>query len=157
MSPNRWGPPIWTFFHTLAEKINEEQFPLVFPALFEFIKRICRILPCPDCSQHATIFLAKVNPEGVKCKNDFRNIMCIFHNVVNRRKDKPIFNPDALSSLYGNIGPIAAYNGFVSAFNTKGNMKLIADSFQRQLVLADFRKWFLTNIRFFLSQPAKSS
>ena len=101
-------------------------------------------------------FLAKVNPAGVKCKNDFRNIMCIFHNVVNRRKNKPIFNPDALSQVYGSIGAVSAYNGFVAAFNTKGNMKLLADSFQRQLVLADFRKWFLTNVRFFLAQPEKT-
>ena len=149
MSPNRWGPPIWTFFHTLAEKVNEDQFPLVFPPLFDFIKRICRVLPCPDCSQHATTFLSKVNPAGVRTKNDFRNIMCIFHNVVNRRKNKPTFDPNNLASTYGNIGPIIAYNGFVAAFQTKGNMKLLADTFQRKLVLADFRKWFLTNIRFF--------
>ena len=24
MSPNNWGPPIWMLFHSLAEKIKEE-------------------------------------------------------------------------------------------------------------------------------------
>lgn len=153
MSPNRWGPPIWTFFHVLAEKINEDQFHSVFPILFGFIRRICRILPCPECSEHATIFLSKVNPAGVRNKNDFRNIMCIFHNIVNRRKQKPAFDNAKLTERYGGIGPIIAYNGFVGAFQTKGNMKLLADTFQRKLVLADFRKWFLTNIRFFLPRP----
>jgi hypothetical protein len=153
MSPNRWGPPIWTFFHVLAEKINEEQFHLIFPILFGFIRRICRILPCPECSEHATIFLSKVNPSGVRNKDDFRNIMCIFHNVVNRRKQKPAFDAAKLKERYGGIGPIIAYNGFAGAFNTKGNMKLLADTFQRNLVLADFKKWFLTNIRLFIPRP----
>jgi len=154
MSPNRWGPPIWTFFHVLAEKINDEHFHSVFPILFEFIKRICRVLPCPDCSQHATVFLSKVNPGGVRHKEDFKNIMCIFHNVVNKRKDKPIFDGAKLTETYGGIGPIPAFNGFVSAFQTKGNMKLLADTFQRQLILGDFRKWFLNNIKFFIKLPS---
>jgi hypothetical protein len=32
-------------------------------------------------------------------------------------------------------------------------MKLLADTFQRNLVLADFKKWFLANIRFFIPRP----
>jgi hypothetical protein len=150
MSPNQWGPPIWTFFHTMAEKINEEQFNLIFPILFNFIKRICRVLPCPECSQHATTFLSKVNPAGVRNKNDFRNILFIFHNVVNQRKSKPAFKVENVSPLYSNINIINAYNNFVSVFHTKGNMKLLADTFQRKIVLQDFKRWFLTNIRFFL-------
>jgi hypothetical protein len=154
MSPNKWGPPIWTFFHTLAEKISEEHFTLVFPTLFDFIKRICKVLPCPDCSQHATIFLSKVNPVGVKTKNDFKNIMYIFHNIVNRRKNKPFFDSKELTNKYGNNNSIIAYNNFVAAFHTKGNMKLLADTFQRKLVLTDFKKWFLTNIRYFLHRSS---
>jgi hypothetical protein len=156
MSPNKWGPPIWTFFHVLAEKINDEKFHLIFPPLFGFIRRICSVLPCPECSQHATIFLSKVNPDGVRNKDDFRNIMCIFHNIVNRRKQKPAFDRRILTERYGEIGPIIAYNSFVSAFQTKGNMKLLADTFQRTLVLADFKKWFLSNIRFFLHRPLQT-
>jgi hypothetical protein len=79
--------------------------------------------------------------------------MCIFHNIVNKRKQKPAFDGTKLTEQYGGIGPIIAYNSFVSAFQTKGNMKLLADTFQRTLVLADFKKWFLTNIRFFLPRP----
>ena len=102
MSPNKWGPPIWSFFHTLAEKINPATFQQVFPELFNFIFRICRVLPCPDCSQHAVQFLSKVNPAGIRNKDDFKNIMCIFHNVVNRRKNKPPFNNLNLTTVYGN-------------------------------------------------------
>ena len=149
MSPNVWGPPIWTFFHTLAEKINEESFHSIFPTLFNYIRRICNVLPCPECSQHAGIFLAKVNPAGVRNKNDFRNIMCIFHNIVNKRKNKPVYDRNNLTITYGNNNIITTYNNFVASFHTKGNMKLLAETFQRKLLMAEFRKWFLTNIRFF--------
>jgi hypothetical protein len=139
----------------LAEKINDEHFHSIFPSLFGFIRRICSILPCPECSQHATSFLSKVNPAGVRNKNDFRNIMCIFHNVVNKRKQKQVFDGTKLTERYGGIGTIFAYNSFVSAFQTKGNMKLLADTFQRTLVLADFKKWFLSNIKLFLPRPSQ--
>jgi hypothetical protein len=151
MSPNKWGPPIWSFFHTLAEKINPGNFQEVFPQLFDFIFRICRVLPCPECSQHAVNFLSKVNPEGVRNKDDFRNIMCIFHNVVNRRKNKPPFNYLNLKNVHGNKNILTEYNNFVNVFHTKGNMKLLAETFQRRLVLRDFRKWFLNNIQYFIS------
>jgi len=150
MSPNQWGPPIWTFFHTLAEKINEDKFQELFPLLFNFIRRICGVLPCPECSQHAITFLSKINSSGIKNKDDFRNIIFIFHNSVNQRKNKPAFKIENVSSLYSNINIINAYNNFISVFHTKGNMKLLAETFQRKIVLQEFRRWFMHNIRFFL-------
>ena len=147
------GPPIWTFFHTLAEKINPDRFHQVFPQLFNYIFRICRVLPCPDCSQHAVQFLQKVNPAGVRNKNDFRNIMFIFHNAVNRRKNKSTFKIDDVASTYANNNPVVAFNNFVRVFHTKGNMKLLAETFQRKLVLSDFRKWFMQNAGFFFAKP----
>ena len=50
MSPTTWGPPVWRFFHTLAEKMNEDKFQELGPQLFNLIRKICRVLPCPDCS-----------------------------------------------------------------------------------------------------------
>ena len=57
-----------------------------------------------------------------------------------------------LSLKYGDIGIVDAYNGFVAVFHTKGNMQLLAETFQRKLVLTDFRKWFLNNIQFFINK-----
>ena len=45
---------------------------------------------------------------------------------------------------------INTYNNFVSVYHTKGNMKLLADSFQRKLILKDFRQWLMNNISNFL-------
>ena len=149
MSPEAWGPPTWTLFHTLAEKIHEDTFPILGPQLFYHIKNICRNLPCPECSQHASTFLAKINFNGIKSKTDFKNMLCFFHNTVNFRKKKPVFNAAGLDK-YKSMNAITTYNNFVNVYHTRGNMKLLADSFQRKIVLIDFKKWLMSNIQSFL-------
>ena len=149
MSPNEWGPPIWTFFHTLAEKIHEDAYAELMPQLVAYIKKICVYLPCPDCSQHAGQFLAKVNFSTIKTKNDFKNIMFIFHNMVNHRNKKPQFNIADLSKYANGGNIIDAYNNFITVFQTNGNMKLLADSFQRKRLISEFKKWLIANIKHF--------
>jgi len=148
MSPNIWGPPIWILFHSLAEKIKEDKFSEVGPQLFSMIKRVCSSLPCPECSQHATQFLSRVNFSLIKTKTDFKNILYIFHNIVNKRKYKPLFNVLDLSK-YSITNLIVAFNNFVNVYHTRGNMKLLAESFQRKLVVKDFRNWFMNNFQNF--------
>jgi len=150
MSPNQWGPPTWALFHTLAEKINESEFAALMPQLIFFIKRICNVLPCPECSQHATSFWKKVNVAGIKNKTDLRNLLCMFHNIVNKRKNKPLFNHDNLTDTYANNKTVEIYNNFVAVYQTNGNMKLIADAFQRKMILLQFKKWLMTNFRHFI-------
>lgn len=149
MSPDVWGPPTWILFHTLAEKIHEDTFPILGSQLFFHIKKICANLPCPECSQHASAFLAKINFNGIKSKSEFKEMICFFHNTVNFRKKKPIFNPIGLDK-YKKVNTITAYNNFVAVYHTRGNMKLLADSFQRKIVLVDFKKWLMNNIQSFL-------
>ena len=146
--PSVWGPPIWLLFHTLAEKINEEQFTRLIPMLFMFIRRICMYLPCPECSQHATRFLSKVKPEHIANKNDFKNMLFVFHNAVNKRKNKTTFNYVDMDN-YKSSNIINAFNCFISVYNTKGNMRLLAESFQRQLITKGFKKWLINNIDHF--------
>ena len=147
--PEVWGPAVWTLFHTLSEKINENAYPRVFPQLFSQFQKICKYLPCPECSRDATIFLAKVQLKNLKNKNDFKNLFYLFHNYVNVKKRKPLFN-------YGNILVYRKYriinviNKFIAVYNTKGNMKLLTESFQRQFVLNDFKKWITAYLGAFL-------
>jgi len=144
MSINKWGPPVWTLFHCLADKIKEEKFRELGPQLFLLLKKICSNLPCPDCSMHATLFLSKVNFNYIKTKEDFKNMIYIFHNMVNKRKNKPMFNVTDLT-VYSNINLINAFNKFVDVYHTHGNMKLLADSFQRKLIVKDIKSWVMKN------------
>ena len=146
--PEVWGPPIWTFLHTMAEHVNEEIFPKMKFSLFLYTKKICSLLPCPECSQHAMRFLAKVDINKMNNKLDFINMLYVFHNTVNKRKNKPFFNHDSLSKYKNNtIG--TSFNHFVSVYHTKGNMNLIAESFQRQILLNDLKKWLMKYYKYF--------
>jgi len=149
MSPTQWGPPIWTLFHTLAEKIHEDKFSTLGHQLFILIKKICKVLPCPDCSMHASTFLAKINFAHIKTKSNFRYMLWHFHNSVNKRKNKPLFDFNRTTARYVNLSLIAVYNQFVNVYKTKGNMRLLADNFQRTVVLKDAQKWISSNLRHF--------
>lgn len=147
-NPSVWGPPVWKLFHVLIENIKEESFPKLYTELFQLIKRICSFLPCPECSIHATAFLSRVRLEQIATKNDFKSMLYIFHNKVNLRRNKTLF-AYADMNKYKNQKIILAYNNFIMVYNTKGNMNLLTDSFQRQFVLKDLKKWITTNLQHF--------
>ncbi len=148
--PEVWGPPVWTLFHVLAENINESYYKMIAAGLFGLIRRTCLYLPCPECSKDATNILNNVNPQSIQTKQGLINTMYLFHNQVNSKKKKMLFNFSQMSK-YKNINMIKVFNNFASVYNTTGNMKLIAESFQRKLILADFRKWFIKHIRLFVN------
>lgn len=143
-APTIWGPPTWTLLHTLVEKIHDEDFNKLMPQMFGLIKRVCAYLPCPDCSQHATHFLAKLKPDQISTKLDLKNTLYLFHNMVNARKKKSLFNY-ANINVYQNFNIINVFNNFVSVYNTKGNMKLLTESFQRALIIKDLKRWLVAN------------
>ena len=66
--PEVWGPAVWTLFHTLAEKIDENAYPHLVNSLFNVIVRICKFLPCPECAKDASNFLAKINIKEINKK-----------------------------------------------------------------------------------------
>ena len=146
--PEIWGPPTWTFFHVLAERINEDTFNIIFPQLFGFIKKICQFLPCPDCASHASQFLAKIPQQELSSKEKFKNTFYLFHNVVNVKKNKKLYNYANMDN-YKLINFMTAFNNFIRVYNTRGNMKMLTESFQRQLVIKSFKLWLFKNLKFF--------
>ena len=150
-----WGPATWTLFHVLAEKVNEHMYPRIAGQLFDVIKRICSALPCPECAQDATIFLAKIKVHELKTKVDFKNMIYMFHNYVNSKKRKPLFKYINLE-VYKRYNIVSVFNRFISFYHTKGNMRLLSESFQRQLIVKNVREWFSKNICFFISRPVPS-
>jgi len=147
--PEVWGPAIWTLFHTLAERITEEAYPHVSPQLFKMIARICKFLPCPECSMDATNFLAKIKMSDLKTKLDFKNAFYLFHNYVNAKKRKRLFHYSNMH-VYSKYRIIDVVNNFIAKYHTKGNMKLLTESFQRQFIINDFKKWFTASMKAFV-------
>jgi hypothetical protein len=150
--PEIWGPIIWTFLHTLAEKVYESSYPELADSLFSYIYRICMVLPCPDCSNHAKRFLSNIKKESLRTKEDLRGMLFMFHNAVNRRKNKSHFPKNKLSEMYQPKNIIHAYQDFVHIYGEQsGNIRLLSDSFQRKILLKQLKKWLLQNITHFES------
>lgn len=149
MKPEQWGPPIWILFHTLIEKLKEEDYNKVGYELYGFIKNICNNLPCPECASHATRFLSGVKLETINSKESLRKIIYVLHQNVNMRKQKKSFSYEDLG-IYKSKNIINVFNNFVHSFKSNtGNMKLLTEGFQRQIIIKNFKKWFLKNFKSF--------
>jgi hypothetical protein len=151
--PEVWGPPVWNFIHTLAEKVNEDSFNSIKVGLFSIIKRICINLPCPECSQHANHFLMKVNIFKIHSKSEFKHMLFVFHNAVNKRKRKQMVVYTNIIDRYKYMTIPNTYNNFINVYNTKGNLNLIMESFQRSFVIKDLEKWLYLNHTHFKPRP----
>jgi len=149
MSINEWGPSTWSLFHTLAAKLNENDYDTIGIDLFNQIKTICGYLPCPECSQHAKHNLAGVNIEKLKTKGDLINVLFIFHNSVNKRKNKLIYNFFEMDK-YANNNLLTVCNNFFRNYKTTGNMRLMAESYQRKMIVENFIVWLKINYKSFM-------
>ena len=148
MSPSYWGPSTWVFMHTLAAKIKETSFPVIGPSLILVLIQICNNLPCPECAQHAKEFWSRVKTSNIKTKDDLINLLFVFHNTVNKRKQLPLFKYENIQ-YYKTKNIVNTYNTFSRNFNTRGNMNLINESFRRNIMLSSLRAWMMLNLSHF--------
>ena len=145
MSPSQWGPPTWIFLHTLVAKIKDEQFPVIGQQVIANIIQICLFLPCPECSVHAKQFWANVVTKNINNKQDLINLLFVFHNAVNKRRNVRPFRYVDLQ-YYNTLNLIDTFNNFARNYNTNGNMKLLTESFHRNRLLQSLRGWLMGNL-----------
>ena len=144
-----WGPAVWKLFHVLISQLKDESFSNVYRELFFNIHSICSYLPCPDCSNHAVLFLNKVSMHTISNKEDFKKMLCHFHNEVNRRTNKNRQFEYCNIIQYDSENVIQVFNAFVKVYNTNGNMKLLAESFQRKMIVNRLSAWIKHNVHHF--------
>ena len=146
----KWGEPTWFFLHTMAEKINEEKFPEVRKNLLEIVYSVCTNLPCPDCSNHAKIYLDKINFNTIQTKDDFRNMLFIFHNSVNARKGFTLFSYDDLLSKYSSANMVNIVNYFLNYYLKKNSApQMIANDMFRRRIITTVKDWLTNNMNVF--------
>jgi hypothetical protein len=150
---DQWGPATWIFFHTIAGKLKPNSFPIIGKQVLQLIIEISGNLPCPECAGHARAFFLKMNQRTIQTNQHLKNMLYTFHNIVNARLKKPIFNYERLDKTYEKYHLIHVYNNFVKNYHTKGNMQMLADSFQRQRILASLQQWFRRNLQHFQILP----
>lgn len=114
-----WGTPIWIFFHTLLQKIDDHKFSVLGQQIFDFIKKICVLLPCPVCSVPTTKYLNSIDfNTTIKSAHDLRILMWDYHNTVNKKRGEPNFPQENLS-VYSNNNILETYRKFKESFEPK--------------------------------------
>jgi len=100
MSKAVWGHITWLFFHTLAEKVRDEHYEEARPTIRKTLLDMCASLPCPECSQHATQYLSRVDFGRIRTRKDLKLMLFAFHNKVNRDLGKPQAGISQLDRYY---------------------------------------------------------
>ena len=146
-----WGEPTWTFLHTLAHKVREEQFTIVRSELLKLVYLICTTLPCPECSQHSKTYLNNINFNTINSKSDFKRMLFEFHNSVNNRKGYTIFNMIDLDNTYQYQVLNTTFYNFIIRFRDRGaSNRYIHEDIYRNQIIKDLVVWVKTNAEYFM-------
>jgi len=149
----KWGAPTWFFFHTIAEKIKPECFLDNRKSLFSLVQTICSNLPCPTCSQHAKQYIEKININSVKNKEEFAMLFCSFHNEVNARKNKPIYEYNKVHEKYSKANFMNIINNFMYYYKMEHHaVRMIADNMFRRRIAKSMLDWIHANLHIFEMQ-----
>jgi Erv1 / Alr family len=143
----KWGEPTWFLFHTLSVKIKDSEFANIRQELLNNTYSICCNLPCPDCANHAKIYLDGINFNTIQTKEDYKKMMFQFHNSVNKRKGYPQFNYSDLDAKYSMAITKNIIQNFMVHFQDRNrSIKLIASDLHRAQMSIVLKKWFNTVI-----------
>ena len=147
-----WGPTTWTFFHVLAEKINEDFFLKNKNEVLQIIVTISNNLPCPLCSEHARNITSKKNLRIIKNKQDLIRFLNYFHNSVNMRNGKQLFHMKDMDK-YKNINFQIAIHNFLTFYTKSYNIssfRLSLDSSQtnRKRIAKNVTTWLNKHWRY---------
>jgi hypothetical protein len=145
-----WGEPIWFLFHTLAQKVKPDSFPIVRTELLNTIYSICANLPCPICTNHAVEYMNKINFNTIQNKEDLIKMLFIFHNEVNKRKNVPLFDYDEVEKKYSLAVTTNIIHNFFYKYDVKSkNLRMLANDFQKKKLISKLKVWFSANIQHF--------
>jgi hypothetical protein len=117
MSKQLWGNSTWYIFHTLAEKLKPDCDSEIQTILYHF-KQVSFNLPCMDCAKHATDMMQNAKLDKVKTRDDLKQFFLEFHNIVNKKLNKPIFSRDECDKLYAKANTVNVVNHFIAVMKS---------------------------------------
>ena len=144
MSKKIWGNITWKLFHTMTLSINDCNYEQLQSSI-QCISTICRNLPCPLCSNEATLILKNTNLKNIKTKEDFKKFIHYFHNRVNIKLKLPIIEYEKIEEIH-TISLNHILNEFFRVYkNLKNNSNMMLYSFHREIIINNTRSYFLSN------------
>lgn len=144
---DKWGPDIWNYIHTYTVLIKNDLFYTNKDKICSHLYAIATQLPCPLCSDHAIKYLNKHKLKNIKSKQDLVMLFFNFHNEVNRRKNKPLYQHNKLEKYKLNdINHVA--NNYIKTWLQGMNSRHLSynNNFTNKLHFKYFKKWYWENI-----------
>jgi hypothetical protein len=130
---DQWGPLLWTLLHGVSLKRSAQldnlklnTLKVKWKLLFETLPNI---IPCVECKEHITNYIA-ANPFSlIKTEDDFSNWFYLLHEDVNSRLGKPSFDYKDLNTTYKSINLRTVYYKYdklMELFIQEGDIGLLA-------------------------------
>jgi hypothetical protein len=146
----KWGAPVWYLFHTLTYKIKDSSFFAIKNQLLRIFLSICKNLPCPTCSAHATEYMNNINFQAIQSKENLKMLFFTFHNAVNKKKGYSIFTYEEFESKYSKANTVNIVNYFIQSFQNRTlNVRYIADDMHRKQITILAQTWLTNNLHHF--------
>jgi hypothetical protein len=101
MDSTVWGPPAWTFLHTITLAYPEYPTAAEKKSMVAFFNSLTDILPCHVCQRHYQKYLRQ-NPveTSVDTKDSLVKWLVQLHNQVNVSLSKPVLDlPTAIQNI----------------------------------------------------------
>ena len=148
-----WGKSTWMLFHTIVERVDEQQYKTYKGQILSMIKHICNNLPCPECTEHAGRFINKVRIESVPTKQSMKLMLYQFHNQVNRRVRNSQFNMKDLD-IYKKYNIGIVIQNFLTFYAKRYDGTLqggrLSTELTRKRIANSVREWMRNNYKIFI-------
>lgn len=102
MQPEVWGPPGWTFLHSITLNYPENPTIKEKENYSNFFNLLSEILPCERCKEHYKKNI-KENPINLNSKEELTKWLFDIHNKVNESNGKPIYDYDDFIDKYSEM------------------------------------------------------
>lgn len=99
MDTSIWGPGLWTALHCMTFNYPETPNEHDKEDHEEYLKALSKTLPCMICRQHCKAYLLE-HPPALSSRAEFIRWMVDFHNAVNTRLDKPVWELEDVYKTY---------------------------------------------------------
>lgn len=101
MDSNIWGPPAWTFLHSITMTYPERPGELEKQFYKNFFKNLGNVLPCSKCQEHYNNHLRDMPlDEHINSRKELVEWLITLHNQVNVSLGKRTYTYDEVMQIY---------------------------------------------------------
>lgn len=101
---NVWGPPAWTFLHTITYNYPEDPTDNDKKNYHNFFMNLQHVLPCKKCQAHYTENIQKYDlNNSLDNRDDFVKWLIDIHNEVNKDMGKRVWSYSEVHDEYDNL------------------------------------------------------